>query len=482
MNGQIVINSNTNEALKNYEHKPLGNIRFTSIILLTYNKLEYTKLCIDSIRKFTPKGQYEIIVVDNNSTDGTVDYLKSQDDLKVIYNDYNAGFPKGCNQGIEISKGESILLLNNDTIVTPYWLNNLDNALYSNSDIGAVGAISNSISNMQKIDVTYNNIEEMLDFATSINNQDFNGNHELRQKLVGYCFLVKRSVLDKIGLLDEIFTPGNFEDDDLSFRILLEGYKLLLCKNVFIHHFGSISFKEFSEGYLNLLNINLKKFSYKWGFDSSYSTIIRSDILGLIDKKHDESFNVLDVGCGTGATLLHIKNLYNNANLFGIEVNKSSAKIAKIFANVLDVNIENIELPYERNFFDYIILGDVLEHLKDPWKVLKLLSKYLKDTGIILASIPNIMHISVINEIINGHFSYKDTGILDRTHLRFFTLNEIAKLFASANLIIDEFYSTPNYNLNENEQILLEKICSITNETLRAQYLSSQYIVKSSKL
>ena len=125
--------SNENiEFIKNYNYKQKDNdIRFTSIILLTYNKLEYTKICIESIRKFTPKGKYEIIVVDNNSNDGTLDWLKEQDDLKVIYNDYNAGFPKGCNQGIKISRGDSILLLNNDTVVTPNWLNVLDKTLYS---------------------------------------------------------------------------------------------------------------------------------------------------------------------------------------------------------------------------------------------------------------------------------------------------------------------------------------------------------------
>lgn len=135
MSGNIVKDKDTLDKIINYDYVQEGNIRFTSIILLTYNQLDYTKLCIESIRKFTPKGQYEIIVVDNNSNDGTVEYLKAQEDLRVIYNDYNAGFPKGCNQGIEISKGESILLLNNDTIVTPNWLNNLDSVLYSSDDI-----------------------------------------------------------------------------------------------------------------------------------------------------------------------------------------------------------------------------------------------------------------------------------------------------------------------------------------------------------
>ena len=103
----------------------------TSIVILTYNKLNYTKKCIESIRKYTCKESYEIIVVDNASTDGTIEWLKTQSDIITIFNKENLGFPKGCNQGIKIAKGDEVLLLNNDVIVTPKWLINLLEALYS---------------------------------------------------------------------------------------------------------------------------------------------------------------------------------------------------------------------------------------------------------------------------------------------------------------------------------------------------------------
>lgn len=100
----------------------------TSIIILTYNKLEYTKKCIESIRKYTKDEEYEIIIVDNNSTDGTRSWIENQNDIKSILNKENVGFPAGCNMGIKISKKENdILLLNNDTIVTINWLSNLKN-------------------------------------------------------------------------------------------------------------------------------------------------------------------------------------------------------------------------------------------------------------------------------------------------------------------------------------------------------------------
>lgn len=483
MVGEIIRDKHTLDKIINYDYVQEGDIRFTSIILLTHNQLDCTKLCIESIRKFTPKGQYEIIVVDNNSTDGTIEYLKSQENLRVIYNDYNAGFPKGCNQGIEIAKGDSILLLNNDTIVTPNWLNNLDKALYSSEDIGVVGAISNSCSNGQAINVIYQNIDEMIDFANLLNMQDSTDKYELKQYLVGFCYLVKKSVIDKVGVLDERFTPGNFEDNDLSLRILLEGYKLLLCRNVFIHHFGSATFSSNMQGYINVYCSNKNKFDDKWGADVLYRSGVRSDLVNLFKKDRDESINVLEIGCGTGATLLYIKNLYKNANLYGIEKGKNSAKIASTCADIINEDVEKVIFPYEENFFDYIILGDVLEHLKDPWELLKKINLYLKSDGHILAVIPNIMHISVIREIINGSFTYEEEGILDKTHLRFFTLNEISKMFVMANLQLEEVHPIQYYTQQpEEEEALIKKLCEITSEENRIQYLSGQYIVSARRM
>ena len=102
----------------------------TSIIILSYNTYEITKGCIESIRKFTPAGSYEIIVVDNASEDASVAWLKRQKDIKLIINKENKGFPGGCNQGMAAAEqGNDILRLTSDTIVTPGWLDNLQIAL-----------------------------------------------------------------------------------------------------------------------------------------------------------------------------------------------------------------------------------------------------------------------------------------------------------------------------------------------------------------
>lgn len=480
MNGVIDLNESTMQFLKEYDYKSNEDIKFTSIVILTYNKLEYTKLCIESIRKFTPKGRYEIIVVDNNSDDGTVEWLKDQEDIIATYNESNVGFPAGCNQGIKIAKGDSVLLLNNDVIVTPDWLNNLDKALYSSEEIGAVGAITNNCSNAQQIAVGYTDISQMIDFAKTINvSNEQSWSYKL--SLVGYCYLVKKEVLDKVGLLDEIFTPGNYEDNDLSYRIIIEKYKLLLCSDCFIHHFGSVSFRDNMESYLNNLNTNYLKMKEKWGFDIRYSTIPRLEIVDKITEDKDKKMNILDIGCGAGAALLEIKNRFRNADIYGVEICEEPAKIAKGFANVITGSIEEIDLPYEEGFFDYIILADVLEHLVNPWDVLRKLKKYLKNTGHIIASIPNIMHVTELRALIYGSFTYADAGILDRTHLRFFTLLEIQKMFLSTEYNIEEL-STTALAISKEEEEFIDKLCKISDERLRNQFYVLQYITKVSPL
>jgi len=204
-----------------------------SILILTYNNLDYNIQCIQSIREYTQDSSYEIVIVDNGSTDGTREWLRQQSDIKLVFPDQNTGFPKGCNLGIEAAKKENdILLLNNDIVVTPHWLDNLKKCLYSNDDIGAVGPITNYAWNNQAIDVPYKSIQDMIKFAEDINKTDKN-KWEPKAKLVGFCLLIKRKVLDIVGLLDERFSPGNFEDDDLCVRIIKAGYRLFVCNDCF---------------------------------------------------------------------------------------------------------------------------------------------------------------------------------------------------------------------------------------------------------
>lgn len=363
----------------------------TSIVMLTYNKLQYTKQCIDSIRKYTDKETYELIVVDNNSIDGTVNWLEEQQDLLCIFNKENLGFPKACNQGIGISTGDNILLLNNDTLVTESWLNNLVACLYSTENIGAVGPVSNSCPYYQSIPINYTKEKDMFKFAKKFNKSN-NELWEERLKLIGFCMLIKKGVINKIGLLDERFTPGNYEDDDYSIRITQAGYKIMLCKDTFIHHYGGTSFNE-SKEYGELLKKNEQKFKDKWGFTSAKNMSMNVKIVSLIDKEEDMKFKILEIGCGCGATLMYMKNKYKNIELYGVDLNKNALNQANFLTKSLNediYNIENICRYFYDVKFDYIFINDILIKNADNKKLFNKIKKLLVNDGRILLDVKNL--------------------------------------------------------------------------------------------
>ena len=232
----------------------------TSIIIVTHNSFIYTKRCLNSIWRFTHE-PYELIFVDNNSTDDTLLYLQELN-ITVLYNTENRGFPAAVNQGIEVAQGKQILLLNNDTIVTTGWLRRMLNRLYSDQDIGLVGPHSNNTGGDQRITVDYH-LSELEDFAQSISYHNREQQINIHQ-LMGFCLLIKREVIEQIGLFDERFGIGNFEDTDYCYRAIQAGYKAIIAQDVFIHHFGSRTFKALGIDLKSLLRENRKKYKQKW--------------------------------------------------------------------------------------------------------------------------------------------------------------------------------------------------------------------------
>lgn len=240
----------------------------TSIIILTFNQLRYTKECVESIRKHTPD-QHEIIFVDNGSKDGTVKWLRrlvqENPSYKLFENERNLGFAKGCNQGILFSSGEYILLLNNDVVVTEGWLSGMLECLNSTPDTGVIGPMTNNVAGIQKIDnVGYSSVDHLQDYAQSF--REKNRHRRIpAQRLVGFCMIFRRALAEKIGLLDERFGTGGYEDNDYCLRAAIEGYSHFITGDVFIHHYGSRSFKGSGIHYASQMDKNWQIFSNKWG-------------------------------------------------------------------------------------------------------------------------------------------------------------------------------------------------------------------------
>lgn len=236
-----------------------------SIIIPTYNQRDYVLQCVSSIEKHTP-APYEIIVVDNASQDGTAEALLRQGGMvRVAALDKNRGFAGGVNHGLMMAKGRHIVVLNNDTLVTPGWLENMMTCLNSSPQIGVVGPVTNYIGGDQQIEVPYREVEEMWSFASRQNQPDA-GKHRLTDRLVGFCWLFSRDLFQRAGYLDEGYAVGNFEDDDWIIRVRMLGYQLAIAGDAFIHHFGSVSMKALGEQDFNTVNKSNEQFySRKWG-------------------------------------------------------------------------------------------------------------------------------------------------------------------------------------------------------------------------
>ncbi len=388
--------------------------RKTSIIILTYNNLEYTKECLASIRKYTTKEDYEIIIVDNASSDKTKQYLREQRDIKVVFNETNKGFPKGCNQGIAMANpNNDILLLNNDTIVTKNWLNNLKICLESDEKIGAVGPVCNQTENRQGVKFDYKDIKQMHHLASK-NNISNATKWEEKIFLIGYCLLIKREVINKLRGLDEKYTPGYIEDNDLCLRIINLGYRLMLCHDCFIHHYLGTSFRKDLNKFYPILYRNRDYFYRKWHFNTIAFDETKTTSFPLLDKPK----RILELDCGIGTTILAIKYLYKDVLIEGIEQNKYKRLIANRFTKVYSSFQE-----LENNKYDCILLGDILERVKNINGLLQKLKRYLTNQGVIIGMINNIGNVKKIIKFFKG-FCYDDLT----SQNNFFGIEDIKKI------------------------------------------------------
>lgn len=465
------------EKLRKLEQENINRHK-VSIVILSYNARDMMMECIESIRKNNPASSYELVVVDNASTDGVVDWLKEQKDVVLQCNEENVGFPKGCNQGIELAEKENdIMLLNNDTIVTENALFWLRMALCE-PKMGAAGSISNMA---EKVSATVKgketrSIEEQLQQAV-YNNVLLAHPYEKRLSLLGYALMMKREALEKTGYLDERFSPGCFEDLDICLRLIQEGYQLVLCYNSFIFHYGSTSFKKNVDWYENLINKNFFVYKEKHGFDVDYYMVQRDDLIEHLNQDTSKAFRLLDIGCGCGSTLLRIEGLYPNAEIVGVEKCSKAVEIGRKLAEIHCLDIEKEELPFEKQSFDYILMGNVLEQLKNPQESLLKIKEYLKPSGVMIASIYNSGNIKNIYGLLRGSCPYTERyGLWDKKNIRCFTGESLMLMFQRCGFQVKDITYLENA-LSPEEEAFLKLTEGMKDRTAEELLRAYNYIV-----
>ncbi len=241
-----------------------------SVVIVTHNSAEYAGPCLDSLRRNTDYPSYEVIVVDNDSQDGTAELVARHAALdsrvRLLRQPNNTGFAAGTNLGVRHAKGESLVLLNMDTVVTPAWMERLIRHLRRDPSVGMVVPVTNWAGNEVRIDVPYANLREMEEFSLSLARENMGIALDIRMGPL-FCALIPRVVWDKVGELDERFEVGMFEDDDLSHRMAKAGYRMVSAEDCFVHHFGQGAFSKIPpQQYQRIFEENRRRFEQKWGF------------------------------------------------------------------------------------------------------------------------------------------------------------------------------------------------------------------------
>jgi len=269
-----------------------NKLPLVDIVIISWNSFEYLKLCLDSIKKYTLNISYRIIIIDNGSTDETREFLKKINSDKIIIkkNKINLGYPKALSQGYHLSKSEFVCLMNDDVVVSPYWLSNLVKVMQKNPDIGILGPVrpgahfihpyTNKLSKVvleESKDRHASPVDQLKHFTQSKKFTSFVKDYKeangptlvkfntLPDIVSTCCALVRRKAIDESGgIVDKTFSIYGGDDVDLSWRLVKSGFSLGITSKSYIHHFEHISMDRNNVDRKKYLDINAKHLYKKW--------------------------------------------------------------------------------------------------------------------------------------------------------------------------------------------------------------------------
>lgn len=225
-------------------------VPLVSIVIVTFNNQDLNRQCLESLLGDTDYPNFEVIVVDNGSHEGTPELLRrvaaADPRVRIILNPDNKGFAAANNQALAIARGDFLCLLNNDTVVAGAWLSTLVRYLQRDPRLGLIGPVTNAIGNEAQIPVDYEQIGDMPGWAAA-HCRRHRGQLVDIGMLAFFCVVMPRAVYRTVGPLDEAFGIGMFEDDDYNDRVRAAGFAVKLARDSFIHHWQRASFKLLGE-------------------------------------------------------------------------------------------------------------------------------------------------------------------------------------------------------------------------------------------
>lgn len=361
----MIGNSYIDQSMKTDEYK-----YDISIAVLAYNKLEYTKQCVESIIKFTPSHlNYELVLIDNGSDDGTSQYFESLSPTKIFTLKKNSlNIMTGAVS--RIYEGRYQLTVSNDVIVTANYLDNLMACIESDPQIAMVVPTTPNTSNFQAIAAKYSTIDEMHAFAET-NNISNPKLWEERTRLCNPLSFSRSDVLfssQGVGAIDKYFIYSEFGDDALALRLRRAGYKLVLAKDCYCYHYGSVTLKE-AQAKENTLEKSRKLFFKRYGVDA-WGTGFCYDIslMEALNIKTEGRVKILGINSGFGSNPLKIKTLHKEAGnqkvgLFFITDDDRYTSDLQVYGDNVKYIPEIMADSLDSISYDYILLEGNVEKI-----------------------------------------------------------------------------------------------------------------------
>lgn len=239
-----------------------------SVVVVTFDNLAVTRLCLESVLLNSDE-DVEIVVVDNSSDPETRQYVSvlaaRNVEVRLVQNGENRGFAAAANQGLQTAVGDILVLLNNDVVVPPGWLQPLVAPLDDGST-GLVGPVTNRCGNAAQVEGGYRTYEEMVRYAAARRTRCAAARFDIPVAEM-FCVAFRRPVFEVVGPLDERFGQGLFEDDDYSRRVRQAGLRVICAEDAFVHHFGEASLGTLAAAglYGELFERNRRQYEEKWG-------------------------------------------------------------------------------------------------------------------------------------------------------------------------------------------------------------------------
>lgn len=399
-------------------HENVGGKKYrykVTIFLMAYNKLEYTKAAIESIYQYTDfsKGDIELITINNGSDDGTREYFESLPNEKKINYKQNVLGVWHCP---EIYEGEYRIDFSNDIVATPHWLDNLLLCIESDKKIAAVVPVCGdySISCQQGIHVEYENsfagMAEMECFAAQYN-QSNPCLWEERALLMPFLACWRREVLDA-GIIDNIYTQAEFIDDDLSTTLRRTGWKQILLRDTYMHHFGGITLNAARAAAQNNSLLNMRKVYYdKWGVDAWDSRGMYPKTVEFMTQiQLRKNSDILWIEPLYGSSYLALKQKFREER---VEISTAAALVREekyqldaqaFFQQVIPVRDYEEWLEKSKKTYDLIGIGryynDIIKY--EPIRLIQLLYQRLKPGGWLMMPVENRLGINMMQAFLAG--------------------------------------------------------------------------------